>query len=489
MGIIANQAKRNLVFIGLGFLAGAINTLLVLPHAFEFFPEGWGTLRLIIATFMILSQIFSFGATNIIIRFLNRQREQPGGVLRYVFWIVLAGIGLMSASLIIGGEAMTKLIFKEEAVLIEGKLHLIGILAGSYILFLMFQGYVNAILKSSFHQFLNETFLKGYYLGIASLFLFGILSFDQLLIGFVGGYILATLILIIYSVAHGYTLRHGDEVLPKREMMVYGAYSVLDKGATTIVNQLDVLMVGLLMTVSNVGLYAFAAYIGTLVQMPQRAILAVANPIASKALSENDHQTLADVYNKSCRDQLILGGIIFVAVWVSIDELMSLMPGEFGNGKWVVLFIGLSKLTYMASGVSGGILVYSRYFRTNLWLNLSLIGLTIGTNYLFISPQFLGLGIEGAAIATALTFLIYNALKMIFINEKFGINPANRKFCLIALLIAAAALIHMIKIEASPYLIIPLKSGISIIILGVLIYLMKLSPDINTQVNNFLKKG
>lgn len=487
MGIIARQATRNLVFIIIGFLAGAVNTLIVLPNAFETFPEGWGTLRLLIAAFMILSQLFSFGATNIIIKYYNSHKDKPGGVLRFALWTALLGTAILTIVLLTCGESLSYFFFKEEARFIVSNLHWVGILSGVYILFLMFQGYVNAILKSSFHQFLNETFLKGYYLCIAVLFLFGYLNFDQLILAFVGGYVLALFILAIYSVAQGYSLKGKSEGLPQREMTVYGTYSILDKGANTIVNHLDVIMIGMLSTVSDVGYYALAAYIGTVTQMPQRAILAIANPIASKALAENDHDELKNVYYKSCRDQLILGGLIFLGAWVSIDELMSLMPGKFGQGKWVVLFIGLSKLFYMASGVSGGIIVYSKFFRTNLWFNLTLIGLTILTNYLFISPQHLDMGIEGAALATAISFFVYNVAKMIFIQGKWRINPIDGKVLLTMVLIGLLALIHSVELPLGAIAAIAIKSLGTMLLFAGLVYFLKISPDINAQVKKLLR--
>lgn len=488
MGIIAKQATRNLGFIGIGFLLGATNTLIVLPNAFEDFSEGWGVLRLIIAAFMILSQIFSFGATNIIIKFFNAYGENKGRLLRFALFTSLAGIAGLTALIYLVGESMSHFFFPEEGHLLVPHLGLVALISAAYIIFLMFQGYVNAILKSTFHQFLNETFLKGYYLGIAALFLFGFLSFDQLLVAFAIGYILAAIILAVYSVTQGFTLSGSGGNIDRKELLIYGGYSVLDKGAQTIVNHLDVVMIAMLVTVEDVGFYALAAYIGTVTQMPQRAIQVIASPLVSKALAEDDQGSLRSVYIKSCRDQLILGGLIFVAVWVSIDELLGMMPGKFGSGKWVVFLIGLSKLCYMASGVSGGIIIYSKYFRTNLWLNLSLIVLTIATNYFFMSPDYLNMGFEGAALATAITFFIYNLSKLIYIRGKFGINPITKTFGIIAVLIAATSMIHMLTIDVSAWLSIPLKSASAMALLGGVIYFLKLSPDINAQLQRILGK-
>ncbi|NNE55709.1 MAG: oligosaccharide flippase family protein [Flavobacteriales bacterium] len=491
MGIIAKQASRNLVFIALGFLAGALNTLIVLPQAFENDPENWGLLRSLIAWFMILSQIFSFGSTNILIRYFTRYKNNPGPLLR--FGLVVSALGILGLGLFIFffGDQLISWSNGEHIDLLSDHFGLLFLLAANFIIFLTFQGYVNAILKSTFHQFLNETFLKSYYLGIAALYFFDLLNFQQLLVGLTGGYILATLALIAYSVTHGFTLRSQSSMLTeRREMVNYGLYSILDRGAQTIVNNLDIIMIGLLIGLDDVGFFTLAAYIGTVTQMPQRAIQAIANPIVSKAIEQEDQGDLKHVYIQSALNQLILGGAIFLGIWVSIDELMSLMPGKYGNGKWVVLFIAISKLIYMTSGVSGGIIVYSKYFRVNLRFNLILIVLTITTNYFLVSPRFFDLGINGAAIATAMTYLIYNGAKLVFIRRKFGLQPLTRQVLIAVLLIAFLAVpLHMwTPFAEKAILAIGLKSALAVTVFSSLAVALKLSPDLNNFVRKFFGK-
>ena len=490
MGIIARQASKNLIFIILGFIAGAINTLIVLPQAFEHDPQGWGLLRSLVAWFMILSQLFCFGSPGVIIRYFSRYANRPGPLLR--FGLLLAAAGIVSSCLLIFGfdSLWEKAGGLNNLSAIQEHKGLLFALTTNFIIFLTFQGYVNAILKTVLYQFLNETFLKVFYLTVTTFYWFGWLDFEQLLWAFCLGYVLASAILIIYSLKNGFNLRGKlTELDEKKEKLTYGIYSILDRGAQTIVNNLDIIMIGALIGLDDVGLFTLAAYVGTVTQMPQRAIQIIANPIVSKAIEQRDYDDLKSVYLESALNQLILGGAIFIGIWVSIDELMSLMPGEYGNGKWVVFLIGLSKLFYTASGVSGAMIVYSKFFRTNLHLNLALIVLTIISNYFLISPEHFDWGIEGAALATAITYFIYNASKLIFVRAKFGLNPLTSKTLIVTVLLGILATgFHIWSPSWNAFVAIGVKSAVAMAIFGGIIYFTKLSPELNKLITNALQK-
>ena len=121
-----------------------------------------------------------------------------------------------------------------------------------------------------------------------------------------------------------------------------------------------------------------------------------------------NHLEIKNIYEKSSLNQLLLGGFIFLIIWLNIDEGLALLPEKFQGGKYVVLYIGLSKLFSVATGVNGQIIVNSKYYRFDLYSNFILLIITIFTNYIFIpesSPlsEYSIVGINGAAFATALS--------------------------------------------------------------------------------------
>ena len=108
-----------------------------------------------------------------------------------------------------------------------------------------------------------------------------------------------------------------------------------------------------------------------------------------------------------------------LCIWLNIDEIFSLLPTKFQGGKWVVFYIAIAQLFSMANGINGTIIVNSKYYRYDLYTNVILVFVTITTNYLLI-PEY---GIDGAAMATAISVLLFNIIRLILIKVKMNMHP------------------------------------------------------------------
>ena len=75
----------------------------------------------------------------------------------------------------------------------------------------------------------------------------------------------------------------------------------------------------------------------------------------------------------------------------------------------------------MACGVNGAIIVNSDYYKFDLYTNLFLLIVTIITNIILI-PIY---GIDGAAMATAISLLLFNFIRVILIYVKMKIHPCS----------------------------------------------------------------
>jgi O-antigen/teichoic acid export membrane protein len=178
-------------------------------------------------------------------------------------------------------------------------------------------------------------------------------------------------------------------------------------------------MIAFLLPLSNVAIYGLAFFMATVILIPQKAIITPIYPLISTALKNNRIDELSKLYKQSSINQIIIGGVLFSLIWANINEIFDLIPSDFSDGKWVVFYIGLSRLFILSTGISNALIVFSPYYRVNLFLNLFLVVLTILTNYYLISR----FGITGAAIATSITFFTYNILKTIYIQFRFKIQP------------------------------------------------------------------
>ena len=93
------------------------------------------------------------------------------------------------------------------------------------------------------------------------------------------------------------------------------------------------------------------------------------------------------------------------------------------------MFIEFSQLFNISTGVNGIIIVNSKYYKFDLYANFILLCITLYTNYLFIpdsSPlsKYDIVGINWAvAGVTALSVLIFNFIKLLYIYFKMNIQP------------------------------------------------------------------
>jgi len=251
---------------------------------------------------------------------------------------------------------------------------------------------------------------------------------------------------------------------------------MLNRAAAIIVANLDIIMIAYLLELQNIPIYGLGFFIAAVILIPQKAILLPTNPIISKALKEDNLKDLKKLYQQSSINQLIIGGVIFLLIWINIDQIFALVPSEFSAGKWVVFYIGISRLIIISSGISGTIIVFSKYFRTNLYFNLILIGLTVLSNFLLISRY----GITGAAIATAITFLVYNIFKVIYVKYRFNMQPFTlESIKTVSILIIIGILTNYIEIFIEiPILSIITKSLISLLFLAIAFYGLKVKAEI-----------
>ncbi len=97
------------------------------------------------------------------------------------------------------------------------------------------------------------------------------------------------------------------------------------------------------------------------------------------------------------------------------------MPnGErYAGGKYVVLILGIGKLFDLVTGANHIIIGYSPYFRFNFYAVVALAVLNVVFNLLLIPP----FQINGAALATMSSLVLYNLFKLILIYWKEKLHP------------------------------------------------------------------
>ena len=468
---------------------GAISTVFVYPNVFNDQPDHWGLIQLIVAYSFIISTFSNFGVPKTFIRFFPII-ENKSKFYFFSFLLITIGYLLFLILALFFEDWFFK--FISASPLLIDKFYLIYFMVLIISVYELFVSISRSNLNSTLPTFLNEAFLKSYSLIVLILHGLKILNFDQFLFFYVGGYLMKLIIIFISqfntkSINLIFSLR-GIKIT---ELIQFGLFVIVGGASAMLVSRLDMVMIGKFMGLKHVAFYSVAFYVGNAIRVPGRAVVAISAPIVSKAWKNNDLKLIKDIYYKSSINQLIIGGIFFVCVWLSVDDIFSLLPEKFSGGRLVVFFIGLSQLFNVAMGVNGAIILNSKYYRFDLYANLFLLAVTFLSNYLFIpdsSPlKELGIvGINGAAFATALSIFLFNFIKFVFIYVKVKLHPFDIKTLYsILLLLFVYYVVDSLSLDFNPYLNILLNSSISLIIFVPILLYTKLSLELLSIYNNF----
>jgi O-antigen/teichoic acid export membrane protein len=139
----------------------------------------------------------------------------------------------------------------------------------------------------------------------------------------------------------------------------------------------------------------------------------------------------------------------------------------------------------MMTGINNEIIIYSKYYRFNLYLTLFLAVTNILLNLLLIKLY----GITGAAMATCISFFLFNVVKFIFIKIKFGFQPFSTKLIpVIAFGIGSWFVSDWLPLSGNAWIDLFYKGAVFSLLFGLSIWGFKISPDINSWIDMVIKK-
>lgn len=493
MGIVIRQSIFTTIISYAGVVLGYINLLYLYPKFLE--PDQIGLLRVVQDTGILFAAFAQIGLSQTIVRFhpqLGKSRETSQEFLNLVLLLSLAGFSIFT---IIFFAVKNQLIsfFGDSGHVLQHYLILILWLTFILVFTTLIESYARVHLKISIPTFLREIGIRLFQSVLVVLYFFQVFKFETFILLSVVIYLISLATLIVYLFWTGeFHFRFKTLSLSKekiKEIILYGLLSVLGTGAVLAIGKLDSLMItGILHDglVQN-AIYTTAFYMATVIEIPRRALGQASTTLISKAFEKNDLTEVRLIYSKTTINQLAVGCLLFLGIWANLDSIFMLMPkGEtYEHGLYVVIIIGLTKIVDMAFGPNGEVLIMSRYYWFHTVSLLFMIVITVILNSILI-PTW---GIDGAAGATIITFIIFNLIKGVFIYKKLRIQPFSLASLKILLIAAVTASVHLLLPVIKPTLIDMIYRSIIIsCCYGTLILWLKPSDEINKLVNQFVKK-
>jgi len=442
MGIIIRQGFKSTVVSYLGVALGAFNLLYLFPKILT--PEEIGLREILLGASLAMSFFAQLGMTTIMARFFpyfEDKSKQHNGFLLLMLLISGFGFLLFCLAFSIFREDIIG-IFATNSPLINDFLLSFIPLTGLMMLQSILEAYARINLRIAVPTFIREIGLRLLLMILVVLYGLGSLSFEHFIDLFIGTYALAVIALFFYLRHLGALHLHWRYLKVGKplawEMLVYTSWLLIGGAGSIISDKIDGIMLASLASLSATGIYSIAFFIGTIIEMPRRSLSSIASPLVAKAWKENDKPKLDELYKKSALHQLLIGGWIFIAVWINIDLVFGLMPkGEiFSQGKLVVLLISAARLIDMGTGIHGDIILSSRYYRFNLVSILFLAFISFSANYYMI-PRY---GLNGAAAGTLISLGFFIVLKMLFLQIKVQLHPFTKNWAKSAALVIVVLL-------------------------------------------------
>ncbi|MEM9391401.1 MAG: polysaccharide biosynthesis C-terminal domain-containing protein [Bacteroidota bacterium] len=488
MGIIKKQGLQATFYSTIGVLIGFLVNALLMPKLLT--AEQVGLLSFIGSLSSIFSGLFAFGLSLVILNiFPKYQKGNLNGF--YTLVLLITVLGIVSAVCVYYGGNNWILKDKNEASSYPYFSAGFIIICAFRILFrnndsfirMMKNTVLGTVLESLIVKIIILAALTYYYLkadqpfDIVFLFFVFATSFP----GIFSQFYLWTKGVKISNIKRALT-----DIAPlKNQVLSLAGYGILNAFGVRIIMEVDRVMVSNSLGLESNAVYATAFLFGAFVNLPANGIRRISSVLISNAWNENKLDTISDIYKKSCINLSAVGFYLLLGVWLNLDAVFSLLPAEYGNGKYVMLLIGFSYLVDMTFGVNNEILATSKLYRFTTYFMGILIVLVISLNALFI-PIY---GINGAALASLIALVSVNIFRYIFIWKKFDLQPFNWKLGVIWTLGGLLFLLPMGLPEIeNTFLSIALTSLTLTIVYWSIIYFLRISPDINDIIIKNLKR-
>lgn len=488
MGIIKRQGIQNTVISYAGVVIGYINTVLLLPWILD--EKQVGLTRLLLTMAVLYAQFSALGFANAGVKFFPYFRDKANrhnSFLIFFLGIPLTGFLAITLLFFLFRDVIINYYIKESALIVRYYSYIIP-LGFFTLLFNLFNAYLTSLYKTVVPSFIQDFLLRILITLTILGYSWGFYKFEVFLLLFVAVNCAMALFLLVYITwLKQFFIRPELIALrekPLKQMVRYGLFALLGNISSTIIISIDTMMIGHYLGLGSVGIYTTAAYIASVILIPGRSLYKIALPQIADFWKTDNQTALAKLYKQVTRMNLVIGCLLFIGIWANINNMFALLPKEYSQGRFVILFLGFARLFDLATGINGHILITSSRYRSDLFLNVILSLLTILSNLLFI-PAY---GIEGAALATMLSYVLINLLRLVLVWFWFRMQPFDKTSVQILIL----ALISYLAGVALPYIIntpidIAIRSSLITLLYGGGILIFNLAPELTKKLLSMLK--
>jgi len=203
-----------------------------------------------------------------------------------------------------------------------------------------------------------------------------------------------------------------------KEWFITSIPFLLLAGSFVLLNNIDLIMIGNMIDMENVGIYKATVRVAEIVIFSISAVTIIIQPKIVQLFKKNDHTNLQKTIAKSTIVIFVTSLSFSIFILLFSKEILGLFGEDFIKGKDALLILVLIQLINAFFGQMGVLLNMTGNERYSLYAVILAMLLNTILNY-FLIPQY---GINGAAIASAFSILTWNMYLFIVVIRKLKIN-------------------------------------------------------------------
>lgn len=486
MGIIKRQGTKHSLIQYFGVLISAVSTLFVYPLD----TEVYGLLQFLISSAFLLFSFSNLGLHAVLLKFFPRiNKVKTGGIAFFWSVLILSIVFVLLFTFFLSAIEVDLVAFLRslgfgQSDLLEQHFNVLLILSilTTIVVLLRHQAMNHkriaiptVIIELSLKFFLPFAVLASAYLSVTHEAVTHALLWYEVAV--VAG--LLIYLLVLKAISFRFTqIRSAIRQLFTREVASFGIFSSMNRLGTILAFRIDAVMVTLFLGAASNGIYFIFLFMANVIQIPYRSLSLIGIPMISQAWEKGDKEEIQNIYSKSALNLSLISISIFLFLWFSLPDILLISPksDELMVGMNLFLFLGLARVTDSITSLNEPILNYSRHYKYGLVFILCMGAANAVLNYYLIQAM----GLTGAAIATFLSYSIYNLTKLIFLKVTYGFMPWSKKMIWIMIFgFFTMGLLWLIQLLPQHFYRIILNGLAVLIAFLIPLIRLKISPDFN----------
>ncbi|RZM10399.1 MAG: lipopolysaccharide biosynthesis protein, partial [Pedobacter sp.] len=413
-----------------GFAIGLLNTYFFLrPDIFS--SEQYGLYNVFNSLAMLMLSISSLAMPSYVMKFYHYYNDHlPLRKNDLVTWaLVISTVGFLV--LLILGISFEKLVtqkYSTNSPLFVSYYYWVFPLGYGLTVFNLLEAYTISIQKPVLVTFLREVQWRCLTLLLILMMIFGFIGdFDMFIKCYAFTYpaIAITLLSYLLITRQLHFTFQVSKVTRKFAKKIV-TFSVLLYGTTIVFNLsqvFDTLVIASLLDngLQKAGIFGLATILTSVVQAPQRGIISASIPHLARAWKDKKLETIKRIYERSSINQLLFASLLFMLILLNYNEAiitLHLTP-DYLLGFNAFIFLGLTRIVDMGTGVNNEILGTSNHWRFQLLCGIILLLLMLPLTYILAKKMDL----LGPPVANLISVGIYNAIRISFLWKKYRMQP------------------------------------------------------------------